>query len=261
MTDPPSVVVFWLSASLDVAASEHPLDVAFWRAVTGYGLSPVRGDQDEFATLVPPDGDAHLRVQRLGEGSSRIHLDLHVDSLDEAAARAEILGAVVTGRPGHVVMRSPGGVTFCFVTDPGSVRAAPGTWTVVAEGARRATHRSIVDQVCLDIPASSYVAECTFWARLLDLPVGTSSVRAEFRHLVRAHGQPHRLLLQRLDDDEGPVRAHLDLATDDRDAEVARHLSLGAEPVRRTAWWTTLRDPAGLGYCVTDRDPETGMTP
>lgn len=58
----------------------------------------------------------------------------------------------------------------------------------------------------------------------------------------------------------GPARVHLDLATDDRDAEVDRHQALGAEPVRRTQWWTTLVDPAGLAYCVTARDPETGLT-
>ena len=263
--DPPPDSVFWLSAFLDVPADDHARDAAFWRAVTGYGLSPNRGEHGELVTLVPPDGDAHLRLQRLGEGPSRVHLDVHVDSLDEATARAQSLGAVVVDRPGHVVMRSPGGFTCCFVTHPGSVRAAPARWTVGEEGAPGGalleTHRSLVDQVCLDIPAPSYDAECTFWARLLDRPVGRSSVRAEFRHLVRAQGQPLRLLLQRLDDGEGPVRAHLDLATDDRDAEVARHLSLGAVPVRRTAWWTTLQDPAGLDYCVTDRDPETGMTP
>jgi len=30
---------------------------------------------------------------------------------------------------------------------------------------------------------------------------------------------------------------------------------LGAEVVRVAEHWTTLRDPAGLLYCITDRDP------
>ena len=67
---------------------------------------------------------------------------------------------------------------------------------------------------------------------------------------------PVRILLQRLgSDDPGPARAHADLACDDRPAEVHRHVELGAEPVRVAEHWTTLRDPAGLVYCVTDRDP------
>jgi hypothetical protein len=69
---------------------------------------------------------------------------------------------------------------------------------------------------------------------------------------------PLRLLLQRLDDEQYTVTAHLDLACEDRDTEAARHLGLGARPVRRTEHWTTLRDPAGRGYCLTRRDVETG---
>ena len=80
----------WISAFLDLAPEEPERATAFWQGVTGYGLSPARGDHDEFATLLPPDGDDFLRVQRLGGGPSRIHLDLHVADL--APARS--------GRPG-----------------------------------------------------------------------------------------------------------------------------------------------------------------
>lgn len=254
-------MAFWLTAFLDVAPIDRDRDVEFWCAVTGYEVSAARGDRNEFATLAPAGGDAFLRVQRLDEGPSRIHLDLHVSSPEAAAADAVELGASVLARSGHIVLRSPGGFLLCLVGQPAAERPEAASWSAVQEGAAPASHRSIVDQVCLDIPASSYDEECAFWASLLDLRMGTSSVRSEFVHLVRDHGQPIRLLLQRLDDDDGTTRAHLDLATDDREAEVARHLSLGAVPVRRTPWWTTLRDPAGLEYCVTIRDPETGMTP
>jgi len=40
------------------------------------------------------------------------------------------------------------------------------------------------------------------------------------------------------------------------DAEVERHVGLGASVVRRVPGdWTTLRDPAGREYCVTGRAP------
>ena len=54
------------------------------------------------------------------------------------------------------------------------------------------------------------------------------------------------------------MAAHLDLGTTDREAETARHLALGASVVAREEFWTVLTDPAGLAYCITDRDPATG---
>ena len=52
--------------------------------------------------------------------------------------------------------------------------------------------------------------------------------------------------------------AHLDLGTTDRVAETERHLALGARIVAEVEFWTVLADPAGLAYCITDRDPATG---
>jgi hypothetical protein len=69
---------------------------------------------------------------------------------------------------------------------------------------------------------------------------------------------PLRLLLQRLDaDDEREAGAHLDLACDNVPAERARHERMGAAVVAEPSW-TTLRDPAGLAYCITRRGPKTG---
>jgi len=92
----------WLTVFLDFPADAFGVGVAFWREVTGYRLSPSRGAAGEFATLLPPSGDAYLRVQRLLDGGGRCHLDLHVDTasepLAEAAGRAVALGARVRRR-------------------------------------------------------------------------------------------------------------------------------------------------------------------
>jgi hypothetical protein len=114
-----------------------------------------------------------------------------------------------------------------------------------------------VDQVCLDVPPSQWDTERSFWAALTGWEP-TSGSLGRFAALTRPDGMPLRLLLQRLDDEQYTVTAHLDLACEDRDVEAARHLALGARPVRRTEHWTTLRDPAGRGYCLTRRDVETG---
>jgi hypothetical protein len=48
----------WVTVFLDLPPTSFDRSVAFWRQVTGYGLSPSRGADGEFATLLPPSGDA-----------------------------------------------------------------------------------------------------------------------------------------------------------------------------------------------------------
>jgi len=73
-----AIPVRWLTVFLDFPAGSFGTGVAFWREVTGSALSPFRGAAAEFATLLPPTGDAYLRVQRTADGSGGHHLDLHV---------------------------------------------------------------------------------------------------------------------------------------------------------------------------------------
>jgi hypothetical protein len=56
------------------------------------------------------------------EGPARVHIDLHVDDLAAYRDRAVSLGARVLAEPGHVIMRSPGGLVFCFVPGSGEER-------------------------------------------------------------------------------------------------------------------------------------------
>lgn len=239
--------MFWLSAFIDVPADPFEETVAFWAAVTGWSPSPRRGADDEFLTLDPGEGaDDHLRMQRLASGSPRIHLDVHVPDPRAEADRAVALGATEVADAGYVVLESPGGLTFCLVGHPASRPAPPSRWPDLST--------SLVDQVCLDVPPSSYDLETGFWQELLGWDrVGSS--HPEFERLARPDGQALRVLLQRLDDDAGPVRAHLDVACSSRDREVVRHASLGARVVAEHEWWTVLEDPAGLRYCLTDRSP------
>jgi hypothetical protein len=221
--------VRWITAFLDLAPDVHEAATAFWLGVTGATLSPTRGEHDEFATLVPPDGDDHLRVQRLYDGPSRIHLDLHAD--DHAFA----------------VHTSPAGLVWCSVSHPSRTPPRAVSWP--------GGHRSRVDQVCLDIPAELYDEECAYWSEQTGWPVDDSTSHDEFRRLRVPEGTLMRVLLQRLDEPAGPARAHLDLATDDRGAETDRHVALGATVVDQRPHWTVLRDPAGSPYCITDRRP------
>lgn len=240
---------YWLTAFIDLTAEHYARGVEYWCDITGYRVSAARGELGEFASLVPDDGDDHLRVQRLADGTDRIHLDLHVEDPRTAAADAVRLGAAEVAeysRLGYVVMTSPGGFTFCYVPHSAGRRSSAATWP--------GGHRSVVDQVCLDIPPSAYEDECRFWSDLMGWEL-RSSGSPEFRHLARPADQPLRILLQRLDDEQPAVTAHLDLATDDRRAETARHVALGGAVQRVHDDFTVLSDPHGSAYCITDRTP------
>jgi glyoxalase superfamily protein len=237
--------VRWITGFLD---SPSTAAESFWMAATATTLSPRRGE-GAFATLLPERGDAFLRVQVTESGPPGGHLDLHVSDVPAGAGEAIRLGATQVRREddGLVVLRSPAGVVFCLVTWHGeSVVPEPVNWS--------GGHCSVVDQVALDVPAGRFEREAQFWTAL----TGWSRRRAnlpEFDFLERVPGLPMRLLLQRIGSDEAGV--HLDFACDDVDAEVARHVGLGAQVVRQVPDdWTTLRDPLGRHYCVTAREPD-----
>ena len=245
-------MITWFTAFLDLPSKRFEDGARFWTAVTGWPVSERRGDHREFATLLPSSGDPHLRLQAVG-GDGGSHLDVHVADLAAGVAAARELGAQVRAeQDGYVVMESPGGFVFCVVPDPaGGVVAPPASWP---------GGRSSVEQLCLDIPPSAYERETGFWTAY----TGFERERGEpneFEDLPRPPWSPFRFLLQRLDDDAPRTTAHLDLASDDREAEVRRHEALGAELVLVGRGWTTMTDPAGSTYCITDRVPAYDLPP
>jgi len=245
----------WLTIFLDFPAGSFDAGVAFWREVTGYGLSAARGADGEFATLLPPSGDAYLRVQRLGDGPGGCHLDLHVDtgaeSLNAAADRARAAGALIRHREdGLVVAESPGGFPFCLV-NAGGEHAVPPPLAARddAGGASR------VDTLCLDVPPDDFERELAFWAALTGREARPAFVPG-FAYLTRPAGWPARLLLQRRDSalPGDRARAHVDFGCTDPEAR-DRHVSLGARVTGAQEHWTVLADPAGREYCLVGRDP------
>jgi len=235
------VVPFWLTVFLDYPPSELEAGVRFWRYGTGYGLSPTRGEANEFATLVPPSGDDYLRVQRLGDGPTGLHLDLHVGDPRTAAAAAVAAGAqlMAESAEGYFVLRSPAGFPFCLVTKPASTVPAPITWP--------AGHRSRVSQFCLDVPHRLYAAEVRFFQTVVggewrELDAPETAVLPAGSRAVGVRLQPAELATE--------VTAHLHIATDDLPAEVARLSALGARPRGNRPGKTILEAPGGAALCV-----------
>ena len=245
-------MIAWLTASLHLPAARFEDGARFWSDVTGHRVSPRRGPRGEVAALLPEGADPHLKVQAV-DGAPGCHLDVHVPETAAGVAGARALGAaVVAEEDGYTVMASPGGFVFCVVPHvTGGVLAPPASWP---------GGRSSVEQLCLDIPAAAYDDEAAFW----EAWTGFERVRGEpneFEDLRRPAWSPLRFLLQRLDDDAPRTTAHLDLASDDRAAEVRRHESLGAVVAHGGRGWTTMTDPVGSTYCVTDRVPAYDLPP
>ncbi|MDQ1393243.1 MAG: hypothetical protein QOF30_2220 [Acidimicrobiaceae bacterium] len=107
-------------------------------------------------------------------------------------------------------------------------------------------HRSKLAAALVDVPAEVFDREVTFWSGVLGREPEDVSENPEYRDF----GQTvpgFQLMLQRVDD---TPRVHLDIETDDIEAEVERLEALGAQRVRQVRSWWVMRDPAGLPFCV-----------
>jgi catechol 2,3-dioxygenase-like lactoylglutathione lyase family enzyme len=244
--------VRWLSLFADVPAVSIDAASRFWATATGWAAGEPSGDDGEFLPFEPADGDRYLWLQRVARpaGSGGWHLDVHVPDRFAGVDAATAAGAdVVRAGTDHVALASPSGLPFCLADDDGRERTRPAA----------PSGHGLVDQLCIDIPAPVFEEECEFWARMTGW-ARTGSDLAEFDRLDVPLALPVRILLQRLGiDDTGGVRAHADIAAGgNRFTEVERHEELGAKLLGPGNGWTTLRDPAGLLYCITDRAPGSG---
>ena len=108
-------------------------------------------------------------------------------------------------------------------------------------------HYSRLALVVIDVPEADHDEEVAFWQAATGRTLKQLPKHPEYHGALLA-GERFGLLTQRIGD--GPSRVHLDIHTDDLQAEVARLEGLGAERVRDVHDWCIMRDPAGLLFCV-----------
>jgi len=243
----------WLHAVLDVPDHLHAAAADFWARALGWPVGAPWPGHPELQSFEPGAAMAYLHLQRI-DGPPRVHLDLESDDRDGAVGTAVSLGAeLVAERDRWTTLRSPGGLPFCVLTAREHASPEPVTWP--------GGHRARMVQVCVDSPRSAHDREVEFWRRLLAgrwVDSGAPEFAGKWHDDA---GSPLQLLFQRLDEADGPVRAHLDHGTDDLDAEVRRLVDLGAVDVAPgRGGWHVLRDPAGLLFCVTANSPEVSRT-
>jgi Glyoxalase-like domain len=108
-------------------------------------------------------------------------------------------------------------------------------------------HRSTLGAFSLDVPSSHIDQSTAFWSAALATTSRIGTQHPEFRPLEGRFGGLEGFLQ---DIGETPPRVHLDVHTDDVEAEVARLVGLGATEVARHGVWVVLHDPAGMAFCV-----------
>ena len=238
----------WVHAVIDVPLDRHAAAARFWGEALGWPAGDSWPTHPELRSFEPPSGAPYVHLQQIA-GPPRVHLDLESSTPRATVEHAIELGAeFVAAHDCWQTLRSPGGLDFCVLPAGDHEPPEPVTF---ADG-----HRVRMVQLCIDSPRPVHAAEVGFWRALLGdrwVPSGGPEFAGKWHDDA---GSPVQLLFQQLDDVDGPVRAHLDLGTDDGPAEIQRLVGLGASDIGPGRGWSVLRDPAGLLFCVTPNSPE-----
>jgi len=110
-------------------------------------------------------------------------------------------------------------------------------------------HHSRLAALCIDCQTDDLSRDAAFWGGVLGmkvLPQTTEEGEEKYRALEEAAGQP-QVILQQVDH---PSRVHLDIESDDIEAEVKRLEALGAKRVAQVRSWWVLEAPSGHRFCV-----------
>lgn len=108
-------------------------------------------------------------------------------------------------------------------------------------------HRSRLAGFIIDCNTDDLPAAAEFWGSALGMPV---------RHLPDQEGQyiqlddPARGLHIEVQAVSHPSRVHLDIETDDVEAEATRLEALGAKRIAQVNTWWVMEAPTGQRFCV-----------
>ncbi|MGH8837849.1 MAG: VOC family protein, partial [Jiangellaceae bacterium] len=236
-----------VNARLDLAifdAADIDEVGSFYAELTGWDV--VRNDVDRFGVRTP-DGQEiefqrapdHVAPQWPGqEHPQQFHLDLQTDDPEVEAERAVGLGATrLADGPTWITLADPAGHPF-------DLCQADGVGPVMGLFA-----------VTIDAPDAAALAR--FYADLTGMEVTYDGPEGA---LISADGKS--VMFQQVSDYNPPrwpdpaypQQAHLDLQTDDPQAQATRAVGLGATRLADGPTWITLADPAGHPFdlCQTD---------
>jgi predicted enzyme related to lactoylglutathione lyase len=113
-------------------------------------------------------------------------------------------------------------------------------------------HRSRLSTFVIDCKTQDVAAAARFWSAALGRKVKDTVDEPGYLELESRESEPI-LLVQRVDHDS---RIHLDIESDDLEAEVKRLEALGAKRVAFVKRWWVLEAPTGQRFCVVN--PQRG---
>jgi predicted enzyme related to lactoylglutathione lyase len=109
-------------------------------------------------------------------------------------------------------------------------------------------HRSQLGRIVIDCQTDDLEAAVRFWSAALGLkPKGADDPNDA--HYVIFERDPNGIDIE-VQQVAHPSRVHLDIETDDLEAEAARLEKLGARKVRKIRNWWVMEAPTGQRFCL-----------
>ena len=109
-------------------------------------------------------------------------------------------------------------------------------------------HRSRLGALIIDCKTDNLDMATEFWSNVLGMPTGQPNDEdaGNYVPLANRSDSPH-IETQKVDH---PSRVHIDIETDDIDAEVSRLEKLGARRIDNNRSWVVMEAPTGHVFCI-----------
>ncbi len=107
-------------------------------------------------------------------------------------------------------------------------------------------HRSRLAGICIDCDTDDLIAATDFWSAVLGYPRKANDGDGQYETLQ----PPEHEISVEVQKVSHPSRVHLDIESDNVDAEVLRLESLGAVKLEKIKDWWVMEAPTGQRFCV-----------
>ena len=112
-------------------------------------------------------------------------------------------------------------------------------------------HHSRLCSIIIDSKVDDLEAAAKFWSQAIGRPIKSLEVDGDDRYAeLDTHDDEPLVLIQKVTHES---RVHLDIETDDIEAEVKRLEALGARRVEFVKRWWIMEAPTGHRFCVLNK--------
>jgi predicted enzyme related to lactoylglutathione lyase len=108
-------------------------------------------------------------------------------------------------------------------------------------------HKSRLSNIIIDCQTNDIDAAATFWAAAVGRTAESKADPSEPYRLLEGPRREMKILVQAVRHES---RVHLDIETDDVEAETSRLEGLGARRIAKVKTWWVMEAPTGQRFCV-----------